>query len=348
MARFTVAASVMIDLAQQLAADGIPSGRLCDRAGVDPSFLTRPHDRVSAVDADRIWSAAVALSGDLLLGLHLAERYREGALNILGYVLLNCEDAAAALECLRRYAALLNDGLSVRVEVTDHRSSVVLEAVAGAENPLLADGRHVFETMATGIVLTLRRLTGQRFIAHEVSFRHAAAGTLSEYHRVFGTVVRFGAARTQLVFARAELAAPVLSADATLLPVLEGHARERLRALERDGDTSRRVLREIAPRLTGTAPSVTTIARAIAMSSRAMQRALQAEGSSFQRTLDEARQAVAERQLRVPGVTASEVALLLGYSETSAFTRAFRRWTGKTPSAWATSAGNESESITAR
>jgi AraC-like DNA-binding protein len=340
MAQFTVAASMMIDLAQQLARDGIPSGTLCDRAGVDPALLSRAHDRVSAADADRIWSAGAALSGDALLGLHLAGRYREGALNILGYVLLNCKDAAAALDCLRRYAALLNDGLVVRVQTSITQCVVVLEPVADSRNPLLADGRHVFETMAAGIVLTLRRLTGKAFVPRVVAFRHASAGDIAEYHRVFGTAVRFGAKDTQLTFAREELSAPILSADSTLLPILEAQAKVRLDALTRDGDTSRRVLREIAARLTGTAPSVNSVARALAMSARALQRALQEEGNSFQGLLDEARREVAERQLRAPDATASEVALLLGYSETSAFTRAFRRWTGMTPSAWASKPAN--------
>jgi AraC-like DNA-binding protein len=108
--------------------------------------------------------------------------------------------------------------------------------------------------------------------------------------------------------------------------------------LERKGAVSRRVLHEVARRLNGTAPEVGAVASALAMSPRALQRALKEEGSTFQGILDEARRAVAERELRSPGATAAEVALLLGYSESSAFTRGFRRWTGMTPSAWASRA----------
>jgi AraC-like DNA-binding protein len=74
------------------------------------------------------------------------------------------------------------------------------------------------------------------------------------------------------------------------------------------------------------------------MSGRQLQRVLQAEGTTYQALLDEARRDLALARLRLPGTTAAEVALLLGYSEAGAFTRAFRRWTGTTPGAYAAGA----------
>lgn len=335
MRQVTVAASVIIDLAMQLEERGIPPATLCARAGVSAEFLARPHDRLAGWDTHRLWTAALALTGDPLLGMHLTEHYRSGALNILGYVLLNCRDGEDVLDRLRRFASLLNDGLTVTLDHTPDRVSVRIDPIAGLDNFMLTDGRQVTETMLAGVVLTLRRLIDRPFIPLSVSFRHAPGGDVAEYHRIFGTLVRFGDADDCVSLRLDELRAPVRSADPTLLPVLEAHAQERLNALERDGAVSRRVLHEVARRLNGAAPEIADVASALAMSPRALQRALKEEGSTFQIILDEARRAVAERELRAPGATAAEVALLLGYSEASAFTRGFRRWTGMTPSSWA-------------
>lgn len=347
MQQVTVAASLFIDLAAQLEGLGIAPAELYRRAGVDVALLARANERLSGTDADRLWEAAMALTGDPLVALHSAERYRPAALNIFGYVILNCATGLDAVDRLTRYGALLNDALHVRTtrqagalgatpgaqpgaQLTVHLSHVA--PPAGARGP---DPRHPMEAMIAGLVLTLRALTGRPFIPTQVAFRHAAGGPVEEYHRIFGTLVRFGSDEDRVSLRLDELEAPIPAADHTLLSLFDGHAAGKLDELQRAGATSKRVLRAVATRLRGTAPDVATIAADLAMSPRAVQRALMDEGTSYQVLLDAARREIAERQLRVPGVSAAEVALLLGYSETSAFTRAFRRWTGLTPSAWA-------------
>ena len=338
MRETTVAASIIIDMVGQLERHGVSASEACRRARLDPAVLARPHDRVPGSAAERFWQVAVELSGDPLLGLHLAEHYRTGAINILGYVFLNCATLADALERLGRFAVLMNDGLRVRIDREDERAVVRFEAVEGLDNFLLRGDRQVMETMAAGVVLTIRRLGHSDFVPSQVWFRHAAAGNVAEYHRIFGTMVRFGMPEHRVALRLSELDFPIPAADPSLLAVFERHALGRLDELERMGTTSQRVLRLLSARLTGTVPPVGVIAAELAMSGRQLQRVLQEEGSSYQALLDQSRRDLALAQLRVPGTTAAEVALLLGYSEAGAFTRAFRRWTGTTPGAYAAGA----------
>jgi AraC-like DNA-binding protein len=339
MTETTVAASIMIDLLEQLERRGTPAAELCRRARVDPSFTTRPHDRIPGSWTERLWQEAEAASGDPLLGLHIAEHYRTGAISILGYVFLNCRTASDALDRLIRFAALMNDGLRVHLTRDAGTTTIRLEAVPGIDNFLLRSGRHVFETMAAGIVLTLRRLTDRPAVPSQVWFRHRVAGPVEEYHRIFGTLVRFGQPDDRLSFRDAQLDVPIPAADPALLALFEGHALTQLDSLERLGGTSQRVVRLLSARLTGTVPPVGSIAAELAMSGRQLQRVLKDEGTSYQLLLDEARRELALARLRVPGTTATEVALLLGYSEAGAFSRAFRRWTGGTPGAYASRVG---------
>lgn len=335
MRETTVAASLIIDMMHQLEGQGFAPAEVCRRARLDPALLSRPHDRIPGSAVERLWQVGEELTGDPLLGMHLTERYRTGAINILGYVFLNCATVADVLERLSRFAVLLNDGLRVRIEREDGRAVVHMEAVEGLDNYILRNSRQVMETMAVGVVLTLRNLSGGALVPSQVWFRHAAAGDVSEYHRIFGSMVRFGMPGNRVAFRLAELETPIPAADPSLLALFERHALGRLDELEKMGGGSQRVLRLLTARLTGTVPPVGVIAAELAMSGRQLQRVLQEEGTSYQALLDQARRDLAMAQLKVPDTTAAEVALMLGYSEAGAFTRAFRRWTGTTPGAFA-------------
>jgi AraC-like DNA-binding protein len=104
--------------------------------------------------------------------------------------------------------------------------------------------------------------------------------------------------------------------------------------MERHGSRSHQVAEVLAGRLKGAVPPLSEIARAMAMSDRNLQRALRSDGTSFQTLLDEVRRDLAISHLADPATSAGQVGFLLGFSEPSAFHRAFRRWTGKAPSAY--------------
>jgi AraC-like DNA-binding protein len=339
MRETTVAASLVIDMVAQLAESGISADEVCRCARMDPAILQRPNDRIPGSTVHRLWQVAEQLTGDPLIGLHFAERFRTGAISILGYVFLNCASARDALDRLARFAALMNDGLHVQLADEGDQTVVRLRPVEGMDNFVERDGRHVMETLAAGSVLNLRGMTGAPFIPTMVAFRHSAAGSVAEYHRVFRTMVRFGQEENRVAFSRRDLDTKIPAADPALLALFEGHARVQLGSLEQLQGTSGRVARLIAAQLAGSVPSMDSIAASLAMSGRQLQRAVREEGTTYQALLDQVRRDRALAQLRLPGTTAAEVALLLGFSEASAFTRAFRRWTGLTPGAYA--AGNE-------
>lgn len=340
MRETTVAASIVIDMVAHLEARGIPRKEICRRAGIDPAALEAPDERLAGSAVERLWQVGEELTGDPDLGIHSAEAYNPGALDILGYVLLNCRTAAEALSKLGRYAALINDGLRVTIARDGANTSCRLEAIAGLDNYLLREPRQVMEAMAAGIVRTLAMLTAERIAPREVTFLHPAPAAVAEARRVFGDIVRFGGPENRIVFLTADLERPVRSANRALLEVFERHADERLADLEGDGPVGRRVVGVLRERLRGDVPGLGEVASEIAMSARNLQRALKGEGTSFQDLLDRVRRDLALQQLARQRSSAAEVAFLLGFSDASAFTRAFRRWTGSTPGAWRARAAN--------
>jgi AraC-like DNA-binding protein len=333
----TVAASVVGDMINYLSARGVRSSEAITAAGLDPAFAASPDSRVRGSQVERLWSYAVEQTGDAVVGLHMAEEYNPGALDILGYVVLSCRTIGEVLEKLARYVPLLNDGM--RMELSrDARSAVLrISYVEGIDNYLLRAPEHAIDATWGGLARELRRLAGTPLHASSVAFRHPAppsAAARAEYARILGAPVSFSAAEDRFTIPIAHLAMPLPSAHATLLQVFEQHAQGALNAIGESDTTASQVARVVSQKLKGSLPVLDEVARELSMSRRNLQRSLRESGTSYQALLDEVRHDLAVRHLANPTTSTGQVGFLLGFSEPSAFHRAFKRWTGKSPSAY--------------
>jgi AraC-like DNA-binding protein len=154
----------------------------------------------------------------------------------------------------------------------------------------------------------------------------------SEFNTFLGCEVEFGAAADEIAFPGTIKDLPVISADSYLNDLLIGYCEEALaRRTTRVGYLRSSVENAIAPLLPHGKARLGEIARKLATSQRTLARRLASEGLSFGKVLDELRADLAQRHLRDTGLSISQIAWLLGYQEVSAFTHAFRRWTGMTP-----------------
>ena len=326
----TIAAALLVDLARYLERQGIPSSEFWKGIVADPSLLEAPNVRLPGSVAERVWERAVRLSGDQDLGLHTAENFNPGALNLLGYVILSCRNASEVLGRLAQYAALLNDGLKVNVIQHGDRTICRFEIATHLDNYLTRAPRHALETMACGTLVTLRRLTSTNLQALRVAFHHKAPADTREAVRVFGNV-EFGHTESLMEFRTADLEGTLLSSNPMLLEVFDAQAKQLLNQMEQRGPVSRRVQDYLARRITVVVPTLDQVAAELGMSERSLQRELRLENTSFRQLIEDVRKEIAIQHLAQPGASASEAAFLLGFSELSAFTRAFRRWTGSAP-----------------
>jgi AraC-like DNA-binding protein len=331
----TVAASVVGDMLNYLSSRGLPIAATVKAAELDPQFAASADSRVRGSRVERLWAFAVAQTGDEVIGLHMAEEYNPGALDILGYVVLSCGTIGEVLEKLARYARLLNDGMRIDL-VRDSRSATLrCTYVEGVDNYLLREPRHAIAATWGGLARELRRLAGTPLHPTSVAFRHAApraAADRAEYARVIGGPVSFSAAEDRFTLPIAYLDVRLPSANATLLQVFEQHADAALRTIGEHDSPASQVARVMSQKLKGSAPALDEVAREMAMSRRNLQRSLRESGTTFQALLDEVRRDLAVRHLANPTTSAGQVGFLLGFSEPSAFHRAFKRWTGKSPS----------------
>lgn len=333
MRESTVAATVVVDMFQYLERSGIDVDDARAASGITLTVPPEPDVRVPGSQVERLWEFALERTGDPLVGLHMTEQYSPGTLDILGYVILSCRTIGDVLDRLARYAPLLNDGLRVEVARIGSDVHCRIRIVEWMDNYLLRAPDQAIDTMWVGLARELRRLTATPLLPKEVAFRRRAPAprARAEYERVFACPLVFGAHEDRLVMPSSHLDAAVLSANPALLATFERHADAMLATMERQGSHSREVARVLAERLKGAVPELSAVARELSMSDRNLQRALRTDGTSFTQLLDDVRRDLAIRHLADPSTSAGQVGFLLGFSEPSAFTRAFRRWTGKAP-----------------
>lgn len=181
------------------------------------------------------------------------------------------------------------------------------------------------------LLACIRSLTREPFCPVMARFSYPAPQHLETYCAIFRCPLRFSAPRSELEILNIDLRRTLLTADRGLQPILQQRAEDRIRALTqhaRMDDLVRACLRSLPQGRRAAAPEV---ARALGVSSRTLARRLADEQASFQRLQDEHLRETCCRLLSQSGYTIEEVAFLAGYSDLSAFYRAFKSWTRRTP-----------------
>jgi AraC-like DNA-binding protein len=297
--------------------------------GVDPILLRDPDSRLPHGAVINLWQRAGELTGDQNLGLHVAEAIQPGQFGALDYALRTSANLGAAFERLSRYHRLLHDAAEMGFEVHPDR------AILGHRLPLPGGApRPVSEFILAGWLVTSRQATGVDWTPVQVCFPHAAPSDTSEHRRLFGCPLKFGHGRSELVLARNLLALPLVKADPVLLEIVEAQVLALFAKLPKAEATTDAVRRFLAEELVNGQPKLEQLAPRLRMSARTLHRRLEKEGTTFRGVLTEVRRELAIRHLVEHRLAIGEIAFLLGFSEVSAFHRAFKHWTGHAPHAY--------------
>lgn len=316
---------------------GVDREKLLRGAGITEADLGAPDRRLPADTVLGLWRRAVALSGDPDFGLHVGERLRPPLLRVLGQAVANCRTLGEAAELLVGYQRLLNDVSTISLDRRGARAVLSFHPAAAEQEPQRA------EAVFAAILTVGRWITRADLSPAAVRFRRDAPTTgTGEYRRIFRCPITFGAVDDEIELAAEQLAEPIPFADPALLDLHREYADRLVSDLPAAGALTEYVRRRIREDVAGA--DQRAVAESLHLSLRSLQRALSSEGTSWQALLDEIRHTRATQLLagRGPGgaagsraPTLAEVAAALGYSEPSAFVRAFKRWEGTTPGAYA-------------
>lgn len=306
---------------------GVDVGAVLARAGLDRARLEDPDDAIPAERADAVWREALAASADPALALRAAEATPFGAFRVLDFLGATGATVGEGLRRVAAYFSLVDPRAAISVEEGTSAVSLVLR---GRGAPLPPPAQEY--TLA---ILALRiRHVAPAPAALAVAFAFPRPAHAAEDARVLGVEPAWGARAPALAVGRSTWESAPRARDPELFGALDAHARGLLGRAERTAVHAARARREVAAVLAGREPTLAGVARAMGTSARTLQRRLRAEGAPFAAIVESVRRERAEAYLRARDVSISEVSWLLGFAEQSAFTRAFRRWTGMAPTEW--------------
>jgi AraC-like DNA-binding protein len=302
-------------------------GDLRARIPFDWRRLEQPEARVEFEQFEGMLSTAVAVTGDQALGLHLAERMSERAMDVLGHAAAHAPTMREVLEGASQFASLVMDGILVALR--DEGDTVVVRYAFPRSTPL--SDRVLAELMMGGAVRLARSFAGSSAVPRFAGFEHERPPHHREYTRTFGGNERFGQNMTSIAFDRKIVDRPQMHAHPEFHALLRAEAQRRLDRMTTDVRPATRLSQYLLAMPPSHIPDVSTAARDLGMSERSLRRLLFADGTSYRDVVRSALEASAGRMLRGSAHTIKETAMALGFANAAAFYHAFKRWTGMTP-----------------
>ncbi len=308
---------------------GLDVAAFLHQHGMTADMLTDGEQRLPHSVYAAAWREIPRQLGAEHLGLELAQLTLEQpphtGLAILSYAASTSPTLGVAYETILRYLSIVHDGNGIRLESHGHQARFFV----GPPVPIDIPPQAVVYLLAS-IFGVGRKIAAREWCPRVVRFTHAAPADTAPLRRFFHAPLEFECSVSEVVFDREVLDLPVAGTDGGLYSLIQEQADDLL-ARAPTQRMSDRVRQYLFASPTHKLPELGEVARQLATSVRSLQRMLQAEGVSYREVLDDVRRELALRHMNAHRLNVPEIAFLLGFSDTTSFHRAFRRWTGKAP-----------------
>ncbi|KPB73984.1 AraC family transcriptional regulator [Pseudomonas cannabina] len=308
-------------LRKQLDALGADSNALCLSAGIDPRQLDDPDAQFPAATTALLWELAVQTSLDPTLGLRVSRFVSPTTFHALGYTLVASGSLREVFERIVRYHSVADDSLELDFRAAGERYEFRFSAPKSCPSPI----HELLDAFAAIYLRTCRNRLGRGYAPLAVHLQRPAPDNPQPWHDLFRSALNFSAKENMLEFGADDF---------------DGHLHDgpiQLTEHNTNGDPlpsliwEQRVRSAIETLLPDGEPTAQSIAEALHLSERSLERHLADEGCCYDLLLNQCRQNLALLHMSEPQTSLSEVAYLLGFGDTDSLSRAFKRWTGLTP-----------------
>jgi AraC-like DNA-binding protein len=306
----------------------LPASELLGAVGLHREQLKGPDAHIPFNAHVMLLENAARALREPCFGFRLGSEVELTEAGLVAYVTLNSPDLGAALRNMCRYLAILTEGSVGDLREEDGEVKLLFSFA----DPVGTASRQLHEFGVALMVRACEAITGHRVRPLRVELPHDTACPMLARH--LGLPVAVHQPHSALVLAPASLTVPVVNADARLLDLLRRYADDLLARRAPKNDLVARAERWVLENLHTGDVSVARLARSLGMSDRTLTRRLAEDGRTPAGLVEEVRQQLANEYLAGGAFPLGRITYLLGYSDVSAFTRAFRRWTGRTPSEW--------------
>ncbi len=316
-------ASVLPELAQHY---GLDCEQLLKEAGLPEDLLQQSQSMLPLADALRLFLTILMHTGDVGLGFEAGRHVRPRSYQVLGYAILASATMQEAIERLTRFEKLAGNIGSSELRIDGPVARLQWWCPVVGE-----PARYLREAAITGWVTFSRQLLRDAPQPRRVCFSHAAPKDTQRYQEYFACAVEFGASFDGVEFDTAHLQLPLQSADPGLSEMMQREANVQLEAYDVQTNLVAAVREQVYLLLVEGEPGIERVAQRLGLAERTLQARLRKQGFSFQQIVENLRRTLADIYLLDRRLSLTDISMLLGFSEQSSFTRAFRRWHGESP-----------------
>ncbi|HTB89134.1 MAG TPA: AraC family transcriptional regulator [Steroidobacteraceae bacterium] len=320
----TIAICFVASALQSVRGRDLDADELLANVGLSSSLLQVPQARVSAKHYGALWRAIAAALDDEFFGQD-SRRMKVGSFAMLCHAVLSCKTLGQALDRSLRFYALILDDISGTAERDAKEARIVLHEHAPGV-PQFAHELLLMLLYGVSCWLVSRRIPILR-----TEFSYAEPAHSAEYRLMYSADLRFDRPHTLLAFEASYLDLPVVQNERSAKEFLRTAPESILLKYKNGSSLTARVRRRLRQFLPGTVPDFEQLADEMSMTPATMRRRLHEEGESYQSIKDQLRRDLAISYLSHSKRSVMDIALELGFSERSAFHRAFRKWTGASP-----------------
>ena len=310
-----------------LEAHDIDADALFRQAGFDSAQMSEPRMRYPKEAFHILWAEVVRVTGSDCIGIEAGRLYSPLDLSALGVSFLSSMTLMEGLQRLHRYESIVNSDLTFSIKEMQDR----VDVLSDAEFKYKAVARIHQDIRLSVIVDLCRKGLGSALNPIEVAFAYPEPEDTSEYAAVFCCPLAFSQPTPRISFSIEDTQRAFLTSNRELAfgndQILDGMLSEL-----KDSSLSSQVKRVIVECLPSGTPTEKDIVERLFMSSRTLQRKLSDEGTNFRTLLLEARRALAEQYISDKNMPLAEISYMLGFADQSSFFRAFKKWTGDSPS----------------
>ncbi len=319
-------ATFILPIAQALRSQGVDAMALVEEVGIDPSSVINADRRVPIDTVHQLFVRSVELSSDEAFGLIAAEHLQPQVLNGLGLAWLASDTVYDGLKRTVRFSSVLSTGMGM--QLSEDGEFVHLEIRRSGKINTFAPAAADF---AVGMIMRMCHLTMGEYIAPvNIRMQRPKPADPGRFESMLSSTIEFECEVTRLTFYLNDILVPLVTGDPALARANDAQAQGYLDRFT-VSQTSRSVIEKIVEKLPDGPPTQQQVADSLHVSNRTLQRRLKEEGTSFMDLLQDTRLDLARNYLLQPSRSINETSYLLGFSEPSTFSRAFKRWTGQAP-----------------
>ncbi len=299
------------------------------KSGIDAKIIEDPTQRISLEKELKLWKAMIEETGREDLGIICGLNFPIQATGLIGYVMMNSKTIGLAIKKICAYQKLIGDSMGMRMEETKDYTAVYIDLWTDWREEL----RYTLDILLTACLSWAEKNTVNPIRPIRVGVQYEQPANYQDYSDAFYPApVEFGTPVSHLVYHKSDMNFGLISPDQGMFEFFEKQVKALYHEFEGANTIAHKTKKLILEFIEGENPGIEKIASEMTMSVRSLQKALKAEGTGYQRLLNETRKELAINYLKKGVFNKTEIAFLLGFSEVAAFSKSFKKWTGYSPS----------------